>query len=122
MFTDLITDRNDRFVVRFWNFTADEHARLLKEFRHLASGHNEHKGLRLSATAYGLHTLLLRRGSKDQGAIVEPSSDSVVWELQRAGWRSVLNLASAVQAGSTSFRWLDQRNEVSVLLSPTGRW
>jgi hypothetical protein len=122
MFTDLVFTQTDRFVLRFWNYTVAEYEDLLIRLAALASGKNSETRIRLSAPAFGVDRLVLRAGSKDRGGNVHASTNSIVWELDSEGWQSVYELASRVEPGSSSFRWLDDRAEVSVLLSPSGRW
>ena len=121
MFIDLVTANPDRFVLRFWNYTQREHERLLGVFGHLANGPGETR-LGLSSPAFGIDSVVMKAGLKDRGARIHASANSVLWELDPDGWKSVQKLAARVEAGSTRFQWLEEQAEVSVLLSPTGRW
>jgi hypothetical protein len=122
MFVDLVTDHRDRFIVRFWNYTENEHESLLRRFRGLSSSNRGEEHVRLSTTVFGISTLVLKAFDRDRGARIAASENAVVWELEQGSWNTVVDLSSRVQAGSSSFRWLDDQGEVSVLLSPSGRW
>jgi hypothetical protein len=122
MFVDLVTDHRDRFIVRFWNYTENEHESLVRRFRGLSSANRGEEHVRLSTTAFGISTLVLKSFDRDRGARIAASENAVVWELEQGSWNTVVDLSSRVQAGSSSFRWLDDQGEVSVLLSPSGRW
>jgi len=122
MFIDLVADHQDRFIVRFWNYTENEHESLLRQFRGLSSASSGKEHVRLSTTSFGIGTLVLKASDRDRGARIAASENAVVWELDPGGWNMVVDLASPVEAGTSSFQWLDDRGEVSVLLSPSGRW
>ena len=122
MFVDLVTDHQDRFIVRFWNYTENEHESLLRRFRGLSSANRVEEYVRLSTTAFGISTLVLKSFDRDRGARIAATENAVVWELEVGGWNMVVDLSSRVEAGSSSFQWLDEKGEVSVLLSPSGRW
>lgn len=81
MFTDFLSDRNDRLLLRFWNYTGDEHDGLLRRFFHLAANEAAETRIPLSATAFGIGTLVLRTTPQDRGAKVQASTNSIVWEL-----------------------------------------
>ena len=122
MFVDVVSDHQDRFIVRFWNYTENEQESLLRRFRGLASGNGGEERVRLSMTTFGIETLVLKVVEHDRGARIAASENAVVWELGQTGWSKVVDLSLRVPAGTSSFRWLDDQGEVSVLLSPSGRW
>lgn len=121
MFIDFVSTPDDRFVLRFWNYTAMEFENLRTVMAALASGGRRETAIRFSAPGFGVGQVVLRLGG-DAGARIDALHDSVVWELAAEGWRRVHEIASGLEPGSASFRWLDERGEVSVLLSPSGRW
>lgn len=115
-------------LIRLYAFSADEAAWLSDLCAALASGETHtialHEQPQIEPVA--AMQLMLTRGDRDQG--IQKTADPAAFQLVLTdeGWLDVAGriapFTHADERGGESFQWLDETGEVSLLLSPSGRW
>ena len=113
-------------LVRLYEFDMTDAKRLREAFRSLADGSLQdvplHEEWWVKSIA-GCH-LDLRRGAKDLG-VVERLPSKFECVLTGEGWRQVAELTDPFctsESPQEPFQWLNEDGEVSLLLTPSGRW
>jgi hypothetical protein len=115
-------------LIRLYEFDPVEATRLREAFRCLADGSRKdiplHEEWWVKSVA-GCH-LDLRLGAKDLG-IVERLPSKFECVLTAEVWLEMVRLTETFCAPSDdpsrdAFQWLNEDGEVSLLLSPSGRW
>jgi hypothetical protein len=109
----------DAPLLRIFDFTASELARLVQTFDTLA---NQSGASARASESSAAALVTLTSGSRDRG-VIRKNNDTWEWSLTPESWADVRDRARQVDALThEQFQWLSEIGQISVLLSLSGRW
>jgi hypothetical protein len=112
-------------LIRLYDFTSEEAARLHAALTSLAAGAVQRVLVHdlTGVKVIGNCRLVLVVGWRDQGIVPRAAPADFEYALTAATWDNVAGLVEPFGNGSTGFQWLPaESGDAGVLLSPDGRW
>ena len=113
-------------LIRLYEFTETEAANLLAKIAELA------QGSKISVALHDLSfitpidncELILITADNDQGILPSDDANLFMCMLNTESWKQIVGLIDPFcsPAGSKGFKWLDETSDISLLLSPSGKW
>ena len=110
-------------LIRLYEFDASEASRLRDLFARLAEGASNKIVLEGEpfVTVVGECRLCLCRGSRDIG--IRRAKDGFECVLTTDAWLEARDKATPFcKDGAVGYQWLNEDSDISLLLSPSGRW